>query len=98
MTQTEPRRARKRRILVAGGAVVGEAGAGVGHLADEEPDAEADEKEGDEAVNGKGVEQAGVADEEEAAESDEPDGSGRETVTRDGREIWIQRVARIGVP
>ena len=72
--------------LVAGGAVVGEAGASVGHLADEEPDAEADEEEGNEPVNGKGAEETGVADEEEAAETDEPDGSGGKTVTREGQD------------
>ncbi len=54
-------------VLVAGGAVVGEACAGVGHLADEEPDSEPDEKEGDKAVNGEGVEEADVADQEEEA-------------------------------
>ena len=70
--------------LVAGGAVVCEAGAGVGHLANEEPDAEADEEEGNEPVDGKAVEEAGVADEEEAAKSDEPDGTGGKTVTREG--------------
>ncbi len=73
--------------LVAGGAVVCDAGAGVGHPADEEPDAEADEEEGNEAVNGKGVEEAGVADEEEAAESDEPEGAGGKTVTREGTRL-----------
>src|SRR5258708_31058480 len=78
--------------LVARGAVVCDAGAGVGHPADEEPDAEADEEEGNQPVNGKGMEQPRVADEKEAAESDEPDGSGRETVTH-GSEI---RVSGIG--
>ena len=81
--------------LVAGGAVVCEAGAGVGHFADEEPDAEADEEEGNEAVDGKAVEEAGVADEEEAAESDEPDGAGGETVTRGGHEIGVDGVAGV---
>jgi hypothetical protein len=54
-------------VLIAGGAVVGEACAGVGHPADKEPDAEPDEKEGNDAVNGKGVKPPRVADEEEAA-------------------------------
>ena len=53
--------------LIAGGAVVCDAGAGVGHSADKKPDAKADEEEGNDPVDGEGVEQAGVADEEEAA-------------------------------
>src|ERR1700733_2739576 len=68
--------------LIAGGAVVDESAAGVGHLADEDPYAEADQEKGNEAVNGKRMEEASVANEEEAAESDEPDGAGWETVSR----------------
>jgi hypothetical protein len=69
-------------VAVDRGTVVRETGACVGHLADEEPDAEAYEEKGNDAVDGKAVEQTGVADQEEAAEADEPDGAGGKAVTR----------------
>ena len=45
-------------VAVGGGAVVREADAGVGHLADEEPDAEPDEEDRNETVDRKAVEDA----------------------------------------
>ena len=80
--------------LVAGGAVVGEAGAGVGHLADEEPDAEADEEERNDRWMGK----CGTGRrcrEEEAAKSDEPDGACGKTVTREGLRFGIEPGRRV---
>jgi hypothetical protein len=75
--------------LIAGRTVVSQSTACVGHPANEDPYAEADEEKWNEAVDGKCVEEAGVTDEEEAAESDEPDGASRETVSRRNYEIGV---------
>ena len=45
-------------VAVGRGAIVREADASVGHLADEEPDAEPDEEDGNETVDRKAVEDA----------------------------------------
>src|ERR1700679_2240337 len=83
-------------LLVARGSVIGQAGASVRHLVNEDPDADSNEKEGNEAVHGEAVKHAGISDEEEAAETDEPDGPGGKTVSRDGK-VWVVGVRR-GVP
>ena len=93
MIQTELRRARKTPELVAGSAVVGEAGASVGHSADEDPDAEADQNYWDEPMSGKGVEESRVADEKQATKSDEPDRASGETITRKRRKIGVDGVS-----
>jgi hypothetical protein len=54
-------------IAVGRSAVIGEAGASVSHLANEEPDTEADQEEGNKTMDGKAVKQPCVADEEQAA-------------------------------
>src|ERR1700761_609678 len=70
-------------IAVGGGSVVGETGAGVGHLADEEPDTKTNQKEGHDTVHGKAVEDARVSYEKEATESDKPKGAGGKRVSRE---------------
>ena len=52
---------------------------------DEEPDAQANEEEGNEFVDGEAVKDARVADEKNDAEADEPESSSRETVPRIGQ-------------
>ena len=83
----------KEPELVAGTAVIGEAGASVGHSADEDPDAEADQNYWDEPMSGKGVEESRVADEKQATKSDEPDRASGETITRKRRKIGVDGVS-----
>ncbi|WP_433984751.1 hypothetical protein RBB78_09770 [Tunturiibacter empetritectus] len=57
----------------------------------EEPDAESDQEEGNNAVDGKVMEEARIAYQEDAAKADQPEGAGGEAVTRYG-EVGIDRV------
>ncbi len=75
------------------GSIVGEGSTGCGHLVVEEPDAQADEQDGEEVEDGEAVKEAGVSDQEECAETDEPDGSRGKTITRQSC-VWIERGRR----
>ena len=77
--------------MIGRGAIVREASAGTSHLVNKEPDAEPDQEEGDDPVNGKVMEEASIADQKDAAKADEPEGARGKTVTGYGQ-IWINRV------
>lgn len=73
----------KQAVLVGWRAIVRDAIACTSHLVDEEPNAESDEEEGDDSVDGKVMEEASISDQEDTAQADEPEGARGKAIARE---------------
>ena len=82
----------KQAVLVSWRAVVRDAITCTSHLVDEEPNAESDEEEGNDSVDGKVMEEASISDQEDAAQADEPESARGKAIAR---KIHV-RIDRVG--